>query len=312
MNFSSFDYFVAVAEERSFTHAAERLNVTQQTLSAHIAQLERELGVQLVKRGVPLQLTYAGTEFLGHARRFQVERRAMMQEFRDISGDQKGLLRVGVASTRGHIIMPAAIADFQQTHPQIMVSLFESENQDLVEMLREGQLEMVVATVGADEPGLVVERLYDEAVMLLCRQDLLDEYYGEQVEEAVAEAAQDGGLKALERLPFLLVGETDVPGAVARSAFRREGIDPDVRVISKNAETLVALATRGVGACFCSTELAHTSFPDPEAAGMRLIDLGVGARYPVCVAWRNAEHPWSMIEAFCEVLRDHARRRMRG
>ena len=44
MNFSSMDYFVMVARERSFSRAAERLHITQQTLSAHIAKLEGELG----------------------------------------------------------------------------------------------------------------------------------------------------------------------------------------------------------------------------------------------------------------------------
>ena len=64
MNFSSMEYFIALAEERSFTRAAQRLMVTQQTLSAHIAGIERELGVRLVNRKVPLTLTYAGDGLL--------------------------------------------------------------------------------------------------------------------------------------------------------------------------------------------------------------------------------------------------------
>lgn len=307
MNFSSFDYFIAVAEELSFTRAAERLNVTQQTLSAHIAGLERELHVRLVDRHVPLTLTYAGEEFLEYARHFQTKRRVMEQEFRDISGNQRGLLRVGVASTRGHIIMPRTIASFQRRYPQITVSLYESENQDLVQLLREGRVDMVVATIESDAQGLVVKDLYDEAVMLLCRQDLLERYYPGHAEEVVAEAAKDGGLKALEKLPFLLVGDGDIPGAVPRQAFRREDIHPDVRVISKNAETLVALAYRGVGACFCSSELAHTSFPHSAEAGMRLIDLGEGAKYPICVAWRNSPHTWSIVTAFYDLLQTKVR-----
>lgn len=312
MNFQSFDYFIAVAEERSFTRAAARLAVTQQTLSAHIAGLERELGVRLLERHVPLQLTYAGEEFLAYAHRFQAGRRAMEQEFRDISGDQRGLLRVGVASTRGHIIMPDAIARFQADNPKITVSLYEDENQDLVQMLREGRLEMVVATVDEGEPGIVVSKLYDEAVVLLVREELLDAYYGAEKEAAVERAAEDGGLKALERLPFLLVGERDVPGAVPRSAFQREGIDPDVRALSKNSETLVALAARGVGACFCSHELAVTTYPNPAEQGMRMIDLGEGARYPVNVAWRDSPHTWSMIEAFDQALREGDWPRLQG
>lgn len=59
MNFLSMDYFIMVAKERSFTKAAQRLGITQQTLSAHIANLEREIGCGLFIRHVPLELTYA-------------------------------------------------------------------------------------------------------------------------------------------------------------------------------------------------------------------------------------------------------------
>ena len=108
MNFSSMEYFIALAEERSFTRAAQRLMVTQQTLSAHIAGIERELGVRLVNRKVPLTLTYAGEVLLSYARRFETDRRAMEQEFADIAGDAQGLLGVGIASTRGRLLMPRA------------------------------------------------------------------------------------------------------------------------------------------------------------------------------------------------------------
>ena len=63
MNFLSIEYFAAVASEHSFSKAAKRLGITQQTLSANIAALERELGCTLFVRHVPLELTYAGTVF---------------------------------------------------------------------------------------------------------------------------------------------------------------------------------------------------------------------------------------------------------
>lgn len=70
MNFSSFDYFLALARERSYTRAADVLHITQQSLSAAIAALERELGCPLVVRRTPLELTYAGRVFLQYAERF--------------------------------------------------------------------------------------------------------------------------------------------------------------------------------------------------------------------------------------------------
>lgn len=304
MNFSTMDYFVAVAEERSFTKAAARLAVTQQTLSANIAAAERELGAKLLVRKVPLELTYAGEEFLRYARRFQRERRTMVREFQDIAGDERGVLSIGVTSTRGHLIMPSSIAAFQRQHPGIRVVLNEGENEELVQGLREGRFDMIVATLHDTNSQLQVHRLYREEVVLLVAQTLLDRALGTSQEEAIEKAEQKGDLSGLSPLPFLLVGRRDTPGTVARQAFERANINPDIKVISKNTETLVALALRGVGACFCPAELVATTFNDPENQGMRVVHLGPRAHYDISVAWRTSSHPWSMILAFWEVLRN--------
>ncbi|MBF0915253.1 MAG: LysR family transcriptional regulator, partial [Atopobium sp.] len=177
MNFQTMDYFVAVAEEKSFTKAAERLSVTQQTLSANIATAEKELGSKLLERTVPLSLTFAGEEFLRYARRFQAQRRAMDQEFLDIAGNERGRLRVGVTATRGHIIMPRSIAAFQKLHPNISIELDEGENDELVEWLSEGQLDLIVATVNSRLYDLVVKKLFDEKIVLVVSQALLESLY---------------------------------------------------------------------------------------------------------------------------------------
>lgn len=70
MNFQSMTYFLTLVEERNFTRAAERLHVTQQTLSGHIAAVEREVGMKLFIRHVPLELTDGGEAFYRYARIF--------------------------------------------------------------------------------------------------------------------------------------------------------------------------------------------------------------------------------------------------
>ena len=110
MNFKSIDYFLSVARERSFTKAAAQHHITQQTISADIAALERELGQPLFLRKVPLKLTYAGEVFLRYAQGFQNSHTAMLQEFRDIAKEETGILRIGVTYARGHALMPQLIA----------------------------------------------------------------------------------------------------------------------------------------------------------------------------------------------------------
>ncbi len=297
-------YFIAVAEERSFTKAADRLGITQQTLSAHIAGVERELGARLLVRKVPLELTYAGEVFLGYARKMQALERSMQQEFLDIAGDERGLLRVGIASTRSHFIMPRSIAAFQKKHPGIEVDLLEAENEELVESLRAGQLDLIVATVTRDIPGLSVHGLYQEEVVLVVARELLSTLYGEKADEVASEVERTHTLAPLASCPFLLLGKRDVPGDLARHIFREAGITPFVRVTSSNTETLLDLCARGAGAFFCPRRLVFSSLTEEQQEAVRIIHLGPRARYWICAAWRASDHVWSATEGFFETLKE--------
>lgn len=259
--------------------------------------------MKLVERTVPLALTYAGEEFLAYARRFQAQQRAMGQEFRDIAHNDRGRIRVGVTATRGHIIMPRAIAMYQRAHPHISIALFEGENDELVDELGEGRLDMVVATVAERVPGLEVHQLFREEVVLIVARSLLEDLYGKEADRVAEECEATGSIEGLAACPFLLMGEKDVPGEYSRRKLAEAGISPEVRVVSKNSETLMALALRGVGACFVPSELVATTFADPVAAGMRVIHLGEEMSYPLSVAWRSSAHVWSAILGFDQVLR---------
>ena len=302
MNFSSMEYFIALAEERSFTRAAQRLMVTQQTLSAHIAGVERELGVRLVNRKVPLTLTYAGEVLLGYARRFETDRRAMEQEFADIAGDVQGLLAVGIASTRGRLLMPRAIAAFREQKPGVRVLIDEEENEELIEALREGRVDMAVATVPPSVPGLEVRLLRSEQIVLLASWTLLRSLYGERAEEVIRQVTHGGSLAPLEGCPFLLLGRHDEPGDLSRSLLEQSGLDWETAVVSSNSETLVELAMRDVGATFVPLDLAQAMVGDGGRRGMCVMGLGPDARIDIHVAWRSSSHVWSVIEDFADLL----------
>lgn len=307
MNFASMEYFIALAEERSFTRAAQRLMVTQQTLSAHIAGIERELGVRLVNRKVPLTLTYAGEVLLGYARRIETDRRAMEQEFADIAGDAQGLLGVGIASTRGRLLMPRAIAAFRERKPGVRILIEEEENEGLVEALREGRVDMAVATIPPNVPGLEVRLLRTEQIVLLVSWTLLRTLYGERTEAVVDEVRRTGSLAPLVGCPFLLLGRHDEPGDLSRKLLDQAGLEGEATVVSSNSETLVELALRHVGATFVPYDLAQAMVGTGEARAMCVMDLGPTARIDIHIAWRSSSHVWSVIEDFADLLTEQVR-----
>lgn len=172
MNFLSIEYFAAVASEHSFSKAAKRLGITQQTLSANIAALERELGCTLFVRHVPLELTYAGTVFARYAQRFRRDRDALGQEMRDIAGDQAGVLRVGVAYTRSRAIMPPIVKAMQRDCPNIIVELIEGRNDQIQQWLANGDLDLAVADFAGKPAGIELMDFYNERMVLVLAQSL--------------------------------------------------------------------------------------------------------------------------------------------
>ena len=106
INFLNLEYFLVAAEELNFTRAAKRLFISQQSLSNHISNLEKEFDVVLFNRTTPLTLTYAGQALKGKARKILELRDETYRELADIKDFSIGQLTIGLSHTRGRMILP--------------------------------------------------------------------------------------------------------------------------------------------------------------------------------------------------------------
>ena len=104
INFLNLEYFLVAAEELNFTRAAKRLYISQQSLSNHISNLEKEFDVVLFNRTSPLTLTYAGQALKTRARELLDLRDETYKEISDIKDFSTGQLSIGVSHTRGRFI----------------------------------------------------------------------------------------------------------------------------------------------------------------------------------------------------------------
>ena len=298
MNFSSMEYFIVLDQERSFTRAAERLHITQQSLSAHIAGMEQELGCQLVVRRIPLELTYAGTVLLRYANDLQRSYIAMQREFSDISGNQKGMLRVGVAATRGRVLLPEAISRFQQSYPNITVQLSEGSNSVLYQMLLNGTLDVAIADFPEAMPDIVLQDFYREKVVLLIRDSLFQSAYGDSAEDT-ANRFRKGDFAELTACPLVMGTMDDIDGRIGYDLLNKFGIvAPIIRSVSHNVGMLLSLCLQGIGACFCPENLARAVLTNEELEQLVSFPLGDEAQYTLRFGYRKQSYQWSVISAF--------------
>lgn len=300
MNFLTMDYFIAVARERSITRAAQQLHITQQTLSAHIATLERELGAPLLIRRTPLQLTYAGEVFLRYALQFQAGYTSLQREFCDIVEHQRGKLQVGVSYTRGHLLMPQIIDAFQQQYPHIEILLREANNERLTRWAQEGEVDLAIANFPAAVPGLELADFYDREVVLLVPSALLDRFFGPG-RSGVEEQLRSGDLSPLNGFPLILGRPDDINGQVSSRLIKEQDLHPDVKAQTENVETLLALCIQGLGAGFCPEDL----MPRRELweQEVKLFHLGPAAQFSVRFGYLRRPYQWSILSAFIQVAR---------
>src|SRR4029453_17396947 len=160
--------FVAVAESGSFTTAGQKLLVTQPTVSARIATLERELDVRLLDRGPGMaRTTPAGDVLLPRARALLRDREEAVRAMEDFLCRLTGTLRVGASSVPGSYMLPKVLASLREAHPRLRVSLVVGDTDAAVKLLQVGEGELAVVgreveaeglegpTIGADEIVLV-------------------------------------------------------------------------------------------------------------------------------------------------------------
>ena len=161
-------YFVAIAEERSFSRAAERVWVAQPALSTQIRQLEAELGVKLFERhprGV--DLTAAGEEFLERTRVALAAVETAAATGRELEAGVTGSVRLGIASGPRWRHVWALLRRFTRERPGVEVTMVEAYGGTLWHELRERRLDAVVAPAGHASPDLKTLELGSEAWVAL-------------------------------------------------------------------------------------------------------------------------------------------------
>lgn len=297
MNFTNMHYYLTAAEERSFTKAAKKLHITQQTLSASISSLEKELGCSLFIRHVPLELTYEGMIFQRYAESFSREYQMMLHEFNDINKEQRGLLRVGIAYTRGRTLMPAITAAFQKKYPHYQVELIEGSNQQLREKLLDNAIDIAIASFQGSDPAIDLYAYYEEEIVLVISKRLLHTLYGERTSDVV-EHLYNTDLSILEGCPFLLGHPEDVSGSVSRYFLEHFHLRPEIRATSDSLETLLAMCEHEIGACFCPKNFLKVALSKEQLDGLYSFPLTEEARYPISFCIRHQQYQWKVLQDF--------------
>jgi len=232
-------YFVAVAEELSFTRAARRLHMAQPPLSQQIALLEKEIGTPLFDRSRrTIRLTAAGVALLPEARRLLTDLDETVRMVRTVGEATGGRLAVGFVPSAINGVLPDLLRAFRTTHPAVDLTLREMAPDALLRALHERRLDVAVLYLPISEPDLEQRHLASEDLLLALP------------ENHPAAAASAVALADVAEEAFVLPARHDVPGlhAAITALFADAGFTP--RVAQRGVwliQTLLGLVAAGTG-----------------------------------------------------------------
>lgn len=274
MNFQHLKYFLMVAEELNITRAAERLYISQQSLSNHIGNMERELDVKLFTRSPKLSLTYAGDLLVETATQILDLHSQYLSKVGDINRQYMGVLRVGISHTCGLALLPNILPRFRAEFPLVEFSLFEGNSTQLEDELSHGRTDLIICYQPIIMDGVNTVPLTEQRLVMVVPKTFTDQLFGDQAEAMRAQYAQGADISDFEQLPFVLIKRGNRTRNIVDQYFSRYYFKPNLIFETENTVTTLAMAQAGIGITICP-ELFLRALPVPTAdsAGVDLFPL---------------------------------------
>lgn len=280
MDLRQLEYFVAVAEERNFTRAAERVHISQSGVSAQIRQLERELGAELFDRSGRLaRLTVAGKAALEHARAALAAADAVGQAVGEVTDVIRGRLVVGMVV--GCTVTPLfdALAAFHLAHPGVEVALVEDASERLAEGVRDGGVDLALIGCAGGTPGGL------DALTVVSEQLVAVVPHGHPL------AGRDGAggvtLREVAAYPLVCMPRGTGLRGVLDQACAGQRLEPSIALQASAPDAIADLAVRGLGVGVLSQSMAPRHRDRLTACPIADVDIPA----LLALVWRGTHAP---------------------
>lgn len=263
MGLRQLEYMIKVAEERSFSKAAKKLNIAQPSLSQYILNLEKSMGIALFDRTkTPISLTHAGEVFLKKAEEILRMNHELKTQMEDMAGLKIGKVTIGISQTGVHFISKV-LARFRKKYPSVEIELFEaSSSEEMEKWLQEGVVDLATLILPIISDVLSYEIIEEETMMLALpiHHPLVKEIKvkGKQLYSSIS-------LSLLKDEKFILPKSTQRSRLVFDTLFQEAGFTPNVLCETTTMDTANAIVASGLGVGFTLPQMIRSADKDKLA-----------------------------------------------
>jgi DNA-binding transcriptional LysR family regulator len=237
MTLQQLQYFLAAAEHRNFSAAAQSLHMAQPSLSEQIRRLEAELGAPLFIRARRLQLTEAGRLFLPEAERTLAAADQAIASVREVRELETGTATFGTFGQAPYYLLSDLVQDFRKRYPKVRVRLIGQNSSEVAEAVRDGRIEGGLIVLPIDDRGLDVTPASDEELLYVSRDP-------ERVKEPMT-------IERLAEAPLILYdarfGRDDPTRRQLAERAQRAGVTIEPQIEVEYVGAALDLVLRGLG-----------------------------------------------------------------
>jgi DNA-binding transcriptional LysR family regulator len=286
--------FCEVVERKSFSHAAERLGVTQPAVSLQVRSLEKRLGTKLLDRsGRRVEPTEAGQRLYRLAQRMLTLEDQLLEEVSsaDAVGVLRGELALGASTGPGGTVVPVLLGEFQREHPELSVALSISDTNRVIELVAERELELGIVGASPRHRGVVFEPFFRDEVILV-------------VPPGHRFAGKEISLEDLRGEPLILMQEGAGVRQVIEHELRNGPVrlrDLDVHLELGLQESVKSAVAAGFGVTFISRSGVEAELAAGTIASARV--KGLEPAREISLVRPAGRSPTRAAEAFIEFAR---------
>lgn len=253
-------YIRTIAQEKSVSKAAEKLFVSQPSLSQCVSRLEERLGVQLfIRTNYGLNLTYAGEKYVNAANNIL----KIYADFKNDVADEHNLiagrLTIGLTYVISYDLLPKILPTFKENYPNIEIALVEENTAELEKKLLSGEIDFAIThnhpripiTKGLEEKC----RLQEDPFILVCSKN------HPILEKSFVDDAYDFpmiNLKDCENETFIMVHPGQRIRQITNYMLQTLQIAPEILLTTQNCYTAKSLASKGLGICLLPLKYANS------------------------------------------------------
>ena len=267
MTLNTFSIFLTLVEEMNFTRAAQRLFITQQSLSGHIKRLEEEYGVSLFDRRPTLRLTAEGENMVFYARQILSAQNAMLNDFADLSTNRSAYLDVGISYMRSMMFGTGIWHSFHRKYPNIRVRLTEQNTTALLDRLQRGEISLMLGVDIRPVPGIRVVPVMREHLCCVVDREIFGKYCPAESEDTQI-LGREITVSRIREIPMMFPTRGNRLRSSLERMYRSAGFLPKVILESERQDVLYQLARQGEGAAILSPLVLY----DRDGGGLSLPD----------------------------------------